>query len=71
MLALRTKGMGSAWTTAHLWRELEFAELLGISHERYTQVGLFPIAYTKGLEFQKAWRAPVEDVLSWNTFSGE
>lgn len=66
-LALRTKGMGSAWTTAHLHREKEFAELLGIP-PGYTQVGLFPIAYTIGTEFKKAWRAPVEEVLSWNTF---
>ena len=68
-LALRTRGMGSAWTTAHLWREEAFAELLAIPHDRYTQVGLFPIAYTKGLEFRKAWRAPVDEVLSWNTFT--
>ena len=68
-LALRTRGMGSAWTTAHLWREKEFAELLAIPLERYTQVGLFPIDYTRGLEFHKAWRAPVEDVLRWNTFA--
>lgn len=69
-LALRTQGMGSAWTTAHLWREESFAELLGIPFEHYTQVGLFPVAYTRGLEFKKAWRTPVADVLSWNTFTG-
>ena len=66
-LALRTKGMGSAWTTAHLFREQEIAALLGIP-ANYTQVGLFPIAYTLGTEFKKAWRSPVEDVLDWNTF---
>ena len=66
-LALRTKGMGSAWTTAHLFREQEVAALLGIP-ANYTQVGLFPIAYTLGTDFKKAWRSPVEDVLNWNTF---
>ncbi len=66
-LALRTKGMGSAWTTAHLFREQEIADLLDIP-ANYTQVGLFPIAYTLGTEFKKGWRSPVEDVLSWNTF---
>jgi nitroreductase len=66
-LALRTKGMGSAWTTAHLFREQEIADLLDIP-SNYTQVGLFPIAYTLGTEFKKGWRSPVEDVLSWNTF---
>ena len=64
-LALRTKGMGSAWTTAHLFREQEIAALLGIP-ANYTQVGLFPIAYTLGTEFKKAWRSPVEDVLDWS-----
>ena len=44
-LALRTKGMGSAWTTAHLFREQEIAALLGIP-ANYTQVGLFPVSYT-------------------------
>lgn len=67
-LALRTRGLGSAWTTAHLWRESAFAELLGIPYEQYTQTGLFPIAYTRGLAFKKAWRKPVSEVLSWNRF---
>lgn len=68
-LALRTKGMGSAWTTVHLWRESEFAELLGIPFEQYTQVGMFPIAYTVGLDFKVARRKPVREVLSWNRFA--
>ena len=66
-LALRTKGMGSAWTTAHLFREQEFAQLLDIP-KNYTQTGLFPVAYTRGTDFNKAWRQPVADVASWNTF---
>ena len=45
MLALRARGLGSSWTTVHLCREREMATLLGIpSH--YTQVALFPVAYT-------------------------
>ncbi|MCY4426056.1 MAG: nitroreductase family protein [Halieaceae bacterium] len=66
-LALRSRGMGSAWTTAHLQREQEFAELLGIPAE-YTQTGLFPVAYTLGTEFKKAWRVPVSEMASWNHF---
>jgi nitroreductase len=30
MLALRSRGLGSAWTTLHLFKEKEAAELLGI-----------------------------------------
>ncbi|MFK8020837.1 MAG: nitroreductase family protein [Pseudomonadales bacterium] len=68
MLALRARGLGSAWTTGHLWREQEVAELLNIPHEHYMQVGLFPIAYTLGTEFKPAHREPLENVLSWNGF---
>ena len=67
-LALRSRGLGSAWTTAHLLREQEMAELLGIPYGEYTQVGLFPIAYTIGTDFKKAQRKPVEEVMSWNRF---
>ncbi len=67
-LALRSRGMGSAWTTAHLWREKEMAELLGIPLDKYTQVGLFPIAYTIGTDFKKAYRKSFDEVVSWNQF---
>lgn len=67
-LALRERGMGSAWTTAHLWREREMAELLGVPYEHYTQIGLFPIAYTKGTRFSPAYRKPIAEVASWNGF---
>lgn len=66
MLALRSKGMGSAWTTLHLPREKEVAELLGIDYNSWTQAGLFPVAYTKGLDFKAATRRPVEEFLHWN-----
>jgi nitroreductase len=65
MLALRARGLGSAWTTGHLWREKELAELLDIP-AHYTQVGLFPIAYTLGTDFKPAYRKPTEDVIGWN-----
>lgn len=69
MLALRTRGLGSTWTTAHLWREKELADLLGVPHEIYMQVGLFPIAYTLGTDFKPAHREPLENVLRWNDFA--
>jgi len=67
-LALRARGLGSAWTTAHILREKEMAALLGIPQDRYTQVNLFPIAYTIGTDFKRAWRKPVDQVVSWNRF---
>jgi len=68
MLALRARGLGSAWTTGHLWRERELAELLGIPHGIYMQTGLFPIAYTIGTDFKPAYRKPVDELLAWNQF---
>ena len=70
MLALRPRGLGSAWTTGHLWREEQMAALLGVPFDQYTQVGLFPIAYTVGTDFRAAYRKPLEEVVSWNCFEG-
>jgi nitroreductase len=70
MLALRERGLGSAWTTLHLPSEEETAELLGIPFDRYTQAGLFPVAYTKGTDFKLAKRLPAADLTHWDTFGG-
>ena len=66
MLALRERGLGSAWTTLHLPNEKDVAELLGIPYDTVTQGGLFPIAYTKGTEFKLAKRLPASSVSHWD-----
>ncbi len=70
MLALRSRGLGSSWTSLHLMGdgEKQTAELLGIPFDRYSQGGLFPIAYTKGTDFKKAKRLPAEELTHWNTW---
>ncbi|CAJ1507915.1 nitroreductase family protein [[Mycobacterium] burgundiense] len=70
MLALRSRGLGSAWTTLHLIGdgEKQAADLLGIPFEQYSQGGLFPIAYTKGTEFKQAKRLPAEQLTHWDTW---
>lgn len=70
MLALRERGIGSAWTTLHLIGSGEemAAELLGIPFDRYSQAGLFPIAYTKGTDFKVASRLPAAQVSHWDTW---
>ena len=68
MLALRERGLGSAWTTLHLPNEREVAELLGIPYDRYTQAGLFPIAYTIGTDFKPAPRLDVGELVHWDTW---
>ena len=70
MLALRSRGLGSAWTTLHLLGdgEKQAAELLGIPFDKYSQGGLFPIAYTKGTDFRPAKRLPAEQLTHWDTW---
>ena len=70
MLALRSRGLGSAWTSLHLLGdgEKQAAEILGIPHESYSQGGLFPIAYTKGTDFRPAKRLPAEQIAHFNTW---
>ncbi len=65
MLALRTRGLGTAWTTLHLMFEQEAAALLGVP-EDYTQTCLFPVAYYTGEDFKPAQRLPVQQVVGWN-----
>jgi nitroreductase len=65
-LALRSRGLGSALTTLHLVHEREVAELLGIDHERVTQVALLPVAWTRGGEFRPAARPAPESIVHWN-----
>ena len=68
MLALRSRGLGSAWTTLTLIREREVAEVLGIPYENWMQVGLFPVAHTIGTDFRPTPRKPAAEVLRWNGF---
>jgi nitroreductase len=68
MLALRSRGLGSAWTTLHLHNEEQVANLLGIPYERCAQAGLFPVAYTKGTDFKTGPRRPLDEIIHWNNW---
>ena len=67
MLALRARGLGSAWTTLHLQSEREIAELLGIPDE-ISQAALLPVAYFKGDDFRPARRKPMRDRTYWDSW---
>jgi nitroreductase len=67
LLALRSRGLGSVWTTMHLAKEQEVAELLGIP-ATVTQAALFPVAYTIGTDFRPASRPPAETITYWDTW---
>ena len=67
MLALRSRGLGSAWTTLHLVFEKEAREILGVP-DTVTQTAMIPIAYYKGEDFKPAPRQPVEKVVYFNAW---
>ncbi len=67
LLALRSRGLGSVWTTMHLFKEKEVAELLGIP-PTVTQAALFPVAYTIGTDFRPASRPPAESITYWDSW---
>ena len=68
MLALRSRGLGSAWTTLHLAEEEKVANILGIPFDRCTQAGLFPIAYTIGTDFKTGPRKPMDGIVHWDSW---
>lgn len=67
MLALRSRGLGSAWTTIHLLHEKEAAAILGIP-DTWTQAALLPVAYFTGTDFKPAKRLPLSSVVSWDAW---
>ena len=67
MLAARTRGLGTAWTTLHLRYETEISELLGIPTD-IRQGALIPTAYYTGDTFRPAPRQPLDDVLHINSW---
>jgi nitroreductase len=64
-LALRSRGLGSVFTTLHLFQEGVVAEALGIPDD-VLQIALLPVAYTIGTDFKPAARPPVEQITYWN-----
>jgi nitroreductase len=65
MLALRSRGLGAAYTTLHLAYEREAAEVLGVP-DTVTQVAMIPVAHYRGEDFKPARRRPVTDVVYVN-----
>jgi nitroreductase len=65
MLAARARGLGTCWTTLHLPREQEAAELLGIPYDDVMQAALIPVAHTLGDEFRPGPRKPLESIVHW------
>jgi nitroreductase len=66
MLAARARGLGTAWTTLHLFREQEVADVLGIPFDTVQQVCLSPLGFTKGTDFKPATRPPADSIIHWD-----
>jgi nitroreductase len=67
-LALRSRGLGSALTTIHLFFENEVAKILEIPDD-VMQMALLPVAYTKGSDFKLAKRPGPETITHWDRWS--
>jgi len=67
MLALRSRGLGSAWTTSHLKYARESASVLGIPDD-ITQVALLPVGYFTGPDPRPAKRVPAHDRTYWDAW---
>jgi nitroreductase len=65
MLAGRARGLGMTFTTIHLHREEEAANLLGIPFKEVMQAGLLPVAHAKGSRFRPGRRPSVSELVHW------
>jgi nitroreductase len=68
MLAARSRGLGTCWTTIHLNFEREAAQIVGIPFPSVTQAALIPVAYTIGTDFKPGPRAPLDTMVHWDTW---
>jgi len=68
MLAARSRGLGTVWTTFHLLHEREAAEILGIPYGEVMQVALIPVAYTIGTDFKPGLRKPLDTIVHWQSW---
>jgi nitroreductase len=63
MLAARSRGLGTCWTSLHLQKEREVAEILDIPFDSVTQTALISVGHTIGDKFRATTRRPLEGVL--------
>lgn len=65
MLAARSRGLGTCWTTLHIAYEKEAASILGLPDDVH-QAAMIPTAHTIGTDFKPAARRPLDEVLHWD-----
>lgn len=62
MLAARERGLGTCWTTLHLAREKDAAELLGIP-DHVMQGAMIPVAHSIGTDFRPGPRRDMSKIV--------
>lgn len=62
MLAARSRGLGTCWTTLHLIHEQQAAELLGLP-DNVMQGALIPVAHTLGTDFKAGPRRDLSRIV--------
>lgn len=67
-VALRARGLGTAWTTAILGKRDELREVLGVP-ETSTQIAMIPVAWYTGTDFKKAPRYPAREITFIDQYS--
>ena len=68
MVALRSRGLGTVWTTMYLNEAPAVAELLELP-DHVTQICLFPVAYTIGTDFTPTSRRhPAADIAYFDRY---
>lgn len=69
-LALRSRGLGSVMATAIVLHADRLAEILELP-EGTVPITMVPVAYTDTLEFRRARRLPIDEILRWETWGPE
>lgn len=69
-LALRARGIGSVMATAAVHRADDLARLLELPDD-FTLVTMVPAAYTRGTDFRRARRKPVEEILRFERWGAD
>jgi len=67
-VALRSRGLGTAWVTAVLTEQDAVKELLGLP-EHLTEIAMFPVAWTKGTDFSPAPRHPARSITYFDGYA--
>ena len=66
-MALRSRGIGTAWTTLHLYEEQRACTLLGLPDD-VTQIALLPAAFYSGDVFSPSARRPAHEITYLNSW---